>query len=345
MTPQPFRRSSHHGTLGRSSQGFTLIEVLVAMAIGLVILLALTVLFSNNSRNHGELERTGRQLESARYALDTLAGELRHAGFYGEVNPNDLAPTWSDPDPCAASVANLGWNTAAMAPTLPLPIRGTPAVAALGCLDNRLAGTEAVTVRRASTGDELPLASVTANNLYIQVSRCADDLLQIAAASTQAALPLKNLACDAAVNSVRRYVTRTYYIASCNDCNPSDGIPTLKRIEFVDGSLRTTAVAEGIENLQIEYGLDSDVTLDGRPDQYVTAGAITGVAPLVWPNVVSARIHLLSRNTERSGGYADARTYQLGQVTIVPDATAAAFKRTLMTETVRLFNVGDRYDQ
>ena len=333
-------------TVRYAARGFTLIEVMVAITIGVLILLGLTMLFANNSRNHGELESTGRQLESARFALDAIATDMRHAGFYGEFNPNDASAIYSDPDPCITDPAALNWDTAPLAPTIPGPVRGTPSGTVVACLANRLAGTEAVTVRRVATGDEQTLASMVAGNLYIQVSRCSDDLQQVAAATTSAGLTLRNLACTGAVDSVRRYVVRTYYIASCNDCVANDGVPTLKRVELVNGELRTTAIADGIENLQIEYGVDTDVTMDGHPDVFVAASAFTGApgAP-VWRNVVAARMHLLSRNTEKSAGYSDPRTYQLGPVTVVPDTASAAYKRTLMTETVRLFNAGDRYDQ
>jgi type IV pilus assembly protein PilW len=64
--------------------------------------------------------------------------------------------------------------------------------------------------------------------------------------------------------------------------------------------------------------------------------------------VVAARIHLLSRNTEPSGGYSDPRTYRMGAVSVTPAAVspaAAAYRRTLMTETVRLSNVADRHER
>ena len=150
---------------------------------------------------------------------------------------------------------------------------------------------------------------------------------------------LRNEACDAVNDAVRRYVSRTYYIATCNDCaGGGDGIPTLKRVELVNGELLTTSLAEGIENLQVEYGVDTDG--DGRPDSFVVATGVTGVAPLVWENVVSVRLHVLARNTQASQGYVDPRTYALGPaVSVTP---ADSFKRSLMSATVRLVNVGGR---
>jgi type IV pilus assembly protein PilW len=339
----------HHAPRGQ--HGFTLVEVLVAMTIGMLILLGLTTLFANNSRNHAELERTSRQLESARFALDTLANDMRHAGYLGEFNPNDLGPTVTTPDDaCVTSTASFGWNTAGVAVSLPAALRGIGSAESISCLTDRyrLDGTEAITVRHVNTSEETLPASVVPGNLYVQVSRCSTDIRQIVAGSAATDFTLKNIACTAAVNAVRRYIVRTYYIASCNECEPSDGIPTLKRVEMINGALRTTALAEGIENLQIEYGIDSTASMDGRPDEFITAAEVDGTpVARAWQNVVSARVHMLSRNTEKTGGYADPRTYRMGQVTVVPanSSATAPYKRTLMTETVRLVNQGDRYDK
>ena len=48
-------------------------------------------------------------------------------------------------------------------------------------------------------------------------------------------------------------------------------MPTLKRVELVAGQLTTTALAEGIEMLRLEYGFDVDG--DGSPDTYLTRPA------------------------------------------------------------------------
>lgn len=337
--------SASHTRPARRPRGFTLIEVMVAMAVGMVILLALTVLFSRNSSNQAELEATTRQLENARYATDTLSEELVHAGFYGEFDPVNLTPTptFTLPDPCATDLAALGWTTPAN-PTaglsVPAALTGYGTGDALGCTPNRRAGTEAVAVRHMDTRDPTALAAMAANTLYVQVSRCADDVGQILAGSTQtaAAMTLRNLGCTAVNAEVWRYVPTLYYVADCNDCARADGIPTLKRVQLVDGALRTVALAEGVENLQLEYGLDRDN--NGTVEEFVRAGAIgapAGPATDVWPNVVSVRLHLLTRNAEPTPGYTNPRTFQMGAgVSVAP---GDSFKRSLMTTTVRLVNV------
>ena len=332
----------------RTDRGFTLVEILVALAVGMVILLALTTIFARNTGNQSELERMTRQVEGARFSLDALSEDIMHAGYFGEFNPNTLptAPAYQTPNPCATALNAQGWNTAVTPVQLPVPIQGIAAGTAVACLANRAANTEAIVIRRADTGPDLTFAGGNTTNLFLQISRCPLDALRLITAAVPAATPgatftLRRPDCATVNDRVRRLTQRTYYISSCNECAPSDGVPTLKRVEMVDGALRTASIAEGVENLQIEYGLD--INNDGRPDSYNTMGSavIPGVAPNVWENVVSARLHLLTRSVEPTPGFVDARTYQLGpDVSIVP--ATDRFKRTLMTSTVRLVNVGMR---
>lgn len=336
----------------RAARGFTLLEILIALALGVVILLALTILFSRNTGNQTELERTIRQVESARFSLDTLAEDVMHAGFFSDFNPDTLAnaPAYQTPSPCAVALADLGWNTAVTPIAIPAPIQGIAAADAFACLGNRSAGTEAVVVRRADTGGTIPIDEGTNNNLYVQISRCNAGLepqrLIVAAVPNvdpEDTFSLRRCDTEGSVvganDAIRRLMQRTYYVATCNDCAAGDGIPTLKRVEMIDGALRTTSIAEGVENLQAEFGLDTNG--DGQPDSFVTVAGVDGAGANVWQNVVSVRLHLLTRNTQATPGYADTRTYQLG-----PNVTVAApgdgFKRTLMTTTVRLHNVGGR---
>jgi type IV pilus assembly protein PilW len=336
----------------RGARGFTLIEILVALALGVLILLALTILFARNSGNQSELERNTRQLESARYSIDLLAEDVMHAGYFGEFDPDPLIVNpddWTRPDPCATAVNTQGWNTPnPPVPTsanpaervqIPVAVQGIAAGDVVGCLASRVANTEALILRHAETGSPVTLAAGLNNNLYIQVARCGLDTSRIRAASVPSGtLNLRLPDCTTVNDSLRRLTQRTYYIASCNDCVANDGIPTLKRVEMINGDLRTMSVAEGVENLQVEYGLDTND--DGVPDDYVTTAGVTGVAPNLWQNVVSVRLHLLTRSTQPTPGFNDMRTYQLGPVAVTPPADGN--KRTLMATTVRLHNVGSR---
>jgi type IV pilus assembly protein PilW len=135
---------------------------------------------------------------------------------------------------------------------------------------------------------------------------------------------------------------RVYYIASCDDCTGSgDGIPTLKRLEYINGTAQILSVAEGIENMQFEYGQDTDG--DGVPDTYFSdTSTISSALPAAWAQITAIKVNLLGRDLTSTGGYTDTRTYKLGPVTITTPSDG--YKRTLNASTVRLNNVAGRLE-
>jgi type IV pilus assembly protein PilW len=87
---------------------------------------------------------------------------------------------------------------------------------------------------------------------------------------------------------------------------PGDGIPTLCR-KIMDGAgpaMTTECLATGIENLQIEYGIDT--SFDGHPNVYVSNPTVTQMQ-----NVIAARIFLVARTTEIDVRYTNDKTYSV----------------------------------
>jgi type IV pilus assembly protein PilW len=99
-----------------------------------------------------------------------------------------------------------------------------------------------------------------------------------------------------------------------------------------------TRLVEGIENLQLDYGLDSDN--DGAPDSYTTAPTATD-----WANVMAIRVNLLARNNTTTPGYSDTNTYSLGLTSVTVPTQNQAYKRHAFSELVRLINPSGRREQ
>ncbi len=140
---------------------------------------------------------------------------------------------------------------------------------------------------------------------------------------------------------IRRYVTHMYYVA--NNHNAGDGIPTLMRATLGGATalgFTIEPIAEGIESLQVEYGVDGDG--NGAPDNFTTAPAAVGDLRAV----VAVKLHLLSRNTERSQSYTDGNTYALGLDSAgepkVPTITDKNYKRKVFSTTVIVANTAGR---
>ncbi|MCY1303743.1 Type IV Pilus-assembly protein W [compost metagenome] len=154
---------------------------------------------------------------------------------------------------------------------------------------------------------------------------------------------------NSATPDIRRFIQHIYFISSCSDCSGNgDGIPTLKRLELTVNSgspaLRTVPLVEGIENLQIDYGLDDNG--NGSPERFVLAPS--NIAE--WSNLVVVRFNLLVRNLENSAGYRDDKKYSLGGAVSTGGSVTATevgpfndgFKRHVFGLTVRLANPAGR---
>src|SRR5690242_8298963 len=86
--------------------GVSLVELMVALTIGLLLLTGLSLIFVNSSEANRELQKTAQQIENGRYATEIISQDLRLAGFYGHFHELPAAPA-GFPDPCEiASLAN-----------------------------------------------------------------------------------------------------------------------------------------------------------------------------------------------------------------------------------------------
>lgn len=354
----------------RRQRGISLVELMVGLAIGMVVVAGMSVLFANNSRTRAETDKAGQKIENGRYALDLLRTDLQHAGYLAEFDPRQLPLPAARPDICETGLATLkaalgiatsGYDNA----TSPLP-------AELNCLSGVVPGTDVVVLRRAATcaDGSANCPAWAAPAPIFQASSCdsASELGGIDVnnyyrlADSKATLDLKKRDCTATAEMLR-YVVRIYYVAAndkvINDV--PDGIPTLKRAELVNSGAGTaftsvTSLVQGVENLQMEYGLDTNN--DGIADVYAPAPGTwcaAQVPPIAngtcWSAVVSARLSLLTRSVEPGSGYTDTRRYILGQKADASGASATdnevgpfndRFRRSVFQSVVRLENVAGR---
>ena len=134
-------------------------------------------------------------------------------------------------------------------------------------------------------------------------------------------------------------------------------IPTLKRAELGDNGAGGTAfkivpLVEGVENLQLEYGIDTDNdsgpdVFTADPDNYACVGA---ACVTNWRNVMAVRVNLLARNTEATPQYVDSKVYLLGRKAdgsdnVIPangNGYGDAFKRHVYQGEVRINNAALR---
>jgi type IV pilus assembly protein PilW len=353
----------------RPQRGVSLIELMIAMTIGVLVLIALTALYIQSSRSRNVTEHVTRQIESGRYALQVIAMDLQNAGYYGEFDPRPgfsaLSIPAAEPDPCDTVLTDLQVN-------LVLPVQGydnsiasTSRSAACNLLlaDQRPV-TDVLIVRRASgciagtTGCD----SLVTGDYVFQASLCnnASELNKtptpIYFTLTLNPVPLTSILhkknCTTVANQ-RRFLTNIYYVANNN--KGTDGVPTLKRWELGAGGFGAAAVAlaDGVENLQIEWGIDNTTALNatGAPIAYVTnpdSYSPTGIGTCTWAGtpscganwqaVVSAKIYIVARSNQIDPGYTDSKNYQLGLTAYTPAAADLKYERHVYQTAVRLYN-------
>jgi type IV pilus assembly protein PilW len=310
----------------RRHAGLSLIELLVALAVGMVLTLAVTSIALSSSRAQNELSKSSQQVDNGRYALQMLAREIELAGFYGELMEAPAAPAVL-PDPCDPAGADL--RTA-----LGVPIQAfdgaTSTIPACVQAAGHVAGTDVLVLRRGSTQ---PATVLNANDLYLQ-SRAA--ALQVGRPGDLAG------GADWVAFPIRLIRNDIYFIGET-----ANG-PALRRLQLTNGAIDSAGamtLVDNIENMQLDFGVDRNG--DGAPNAVGVAAAYVALPEDdEWPDVMTVRAHVLARAPEPTPGFQDEKSYALGlqadgTANIVP-ADGAAFKRHVYTATVRAVNRAGR---
>lgn len=87
-------RRSSRSAASNAQRGLSMLELLVAMFIGLFLVGGVTAIFIVSKRGYTETENVSRANESARFGLFLLSNNIAHLGFFGGANPNqNLAPS------------------------------------------------------------------------------------------------------------------------------------------------------------------------------------------------------------------------------------------------------------
>lgn len=83
-------------------RGLSLVELMVAITLGLLLTGALISLLVSMSKTSREQFKAAQQIENGRYAIDLLSNDIRLAGFYGDfAKLPDISSFAAQPDPCA----------------------------------------------------------------------------------------------------------------------------------------------------------------------------------------------------------------------------------------------------
>lgn len=312
-----------------AAPGFTLLELLVSMAIGLFILAGLIGVLTANYRSSRANDQTSELITNGGNALNALKQDIRQAGFRGR--------TWGEPEISDGWVAPItgcaGAEPGASAGTFVTNIRqglwggnnSNPFSSNCIAPQQYVPGTDVLVIRYVTT---MVTPAPLADAIYLRSSYRRGELFRGLAAPTDA--PDTTAAADFAVR-IHVYHVRPY--TRTPDENPL--VPALVRSSLQgDGTMRAELVTGGIEQFQVQYGrLGSD-----SKTQYVDsmAGDSSTPTPTAWDDVHSMRIWVLARASTAEAGYSNRTPYLMGDRTVI--APNDGYHRQLFSSVVQLRN-------
>ena len=262
--------------------------------------------------------------------MDTVEADLRMASNWGRhsrgaaiegrslagnANPNGL------PAPAACGAT---WALDTVRPVFGDNNGYTLACAANGGVQ---ANSDTVTTRRATVA----ITPLQNGRLQIQSTRIQGQIF------ANGVVPP---AFDPARSETHDLLVNSYYVAADSELIP--GVPSLRRKTLVSvggaPAVNDQEVAPGVENMQLQFGVDVDA--DNTVDRYVNPAdpIITPGDPNFIPTarVITARIWLIVRSIAPELGINDQRNYQPGDVVLgVPNDE---FRRLQVSKTILLRN-------
>ncbi len=352
--------------------GFTLVEVMVAVTIGLIILAAVSQIFATSRLSYKLEENLARVQENGRFAMEFLSRDLRMAGYAGCVNVNQalnasanytasngLTNTLNAPEYVFAPqmhIQGYEWTSAGTwSPGLPGFLAGKVRDETDVILIRRGSEQEAHRVTAAITaGNDITVADTVAEPNTIEqddiilIGDCSGvDVVRVTTVNSGAGVAaLEHVAAGGEGNNasgtlskdyddkaeVMKLTMRAYYVGT----RASDNMPVLMSVDMVKGAWGTPQeLIEGIESMQILYGEDTDA--NGSADEYRLPANVTD-----WSRVVSIRIGLLARTPTQSGQDVDGKTYSLlSDAGTVDDYNSPSDKhqRRIFSSTIQVRNL------
>jgi len=327
-------------------QGVTLVELMIALAIGLLVTVAMLKVYVDASRMYRFNEGLARVQENGRFALEFIRRDARVAGFWGcnsNAKPNpgikEASDAYIDVDRYITGTEG-GDNDPDSITFRSATGSGVLVTSGMSNENSR------ITVDPESIGslskDTAVLISDCENGDLFQVTGISGETLAHAAAAdanTSPDLSKKYLA------GARVYEARqTTYCVADGIGKDKDGkpIPSLRRAygkNSVSDCETGDELLEGIENMQVLYGEDTDADAegangDGTANRYVAFDALdSGIGTA---RIVSVRISLLVRSI-KDNLTTEPAPYTFNGSTVTPVATDK-YLRKVFTTTVTLRN-------
>jgi len=309
-------------------RGLSLVELMVALVISLFLSAGIFSMFSMSATNVTTTSQFNQLQENGRIALALIDRDLSQLGFMGDMTGTPFSMGMNTTI-TAGAVANDcvggGLNNASLPNNTLSDFRviwgyeSGVSADSFACLTNVNSGTDVIQLKRLIGP---PTLNPNVASRYYMATR-----------SDQAVIFTGDQATPALLNGrfweLQHHI---YYIANDGD------IPVLRRrtLSATNGMNNEEQLVEGVENMRILYGFDSDG--DSTADGFMP---VQNVTELMWSNLrpqrlVALRIFFLIRSVAEDFSYTNNVSYVLGDKNIAPPNDH--YRRKVVSATVVLEN-------
>ncbi len=324
-------------TRKQTSRGFSLVELLISIAIGLILAAAASYLFVSTQRISKVIDTKAQQQETAGLVFDFIGRDLKNAGFFPAAYPTTAATTnvlgaYSnvvDSTQPAYDQGIYGCSQGVFNPTTatcPTATTGEPDSLVVNYFSSDNFTLPGVGTRRdclRQTVDGAIFNSVKYNEVRSSVG---------ATYTTTVALPV--------------FISNIYSLGSAKTL-AVDRQSTSTRSFRCSGNGNTAVhqpMFPGVEQLRIKYGVADGTTLEA-PALFYTASGVTALASVSingdlktgWQRVVAVQVCVLTKTLDNSARQVSAQgSYTDCDGTTI---TYSASDRSLYERQTRVFGV------
>lgn len=218
-------------------QGITLVELLVAMALGVVLMAGVMQVFIGSNQTFGVVQAQTHMQENGRFAMEFIGRTIRHAGYDTDISFNAMtnaelkAQRWPEVDAFEANAVVVGKNNDA----------------------------------------DLPGAKVDSDSLSLRFRGARDGSMQD---------------CEGRDIPDDAMVITSYFVTENSEfrCQTSG-----------DVAASTATLVEGIDDLHITYGINTDLSEPAQVASYVVATEVPD-----WSRVIAVKVAILASSSNET---------------------------------------------
>lgn len=318
------------------AHGFTIVELMVAMSIGLILFAGVMSVFIGMRTTTAETSTFGELQENGRFAISVLTDDLLNQDLWGDyvgtfgTSNLSVVPAAPGNDCIGDGVNNATFPQAAgNFRTLWGQTLAAGDLDPLGCFTSSAGtqtriGSDVLQLKRV-IGDPIgpaPLTPASPGNFYLTTNATTGGIVAFGGAAP-------------VINNARtwQYQHHVYYVR--DEIVGNNVVPVLMQGRLANFNMNFNPIIDGIEVIRFMYGIGSEAT--GVVDRFVSATTMNNA---LWDNaagtrILAVKVYVLARSIQPDNDYENTNTYQLGNLALQVNDN---FRRMLFTSTVTLYN-------